>query len=200
MEHGDCIVSSDNPSSEERRKIVVVLEKTNKEKPAPEDIEELRVLLTTYPRLWRVTGDLALLSQQNLLRDSSLVANEREAVSAGLVTLRQQLGYDDASMLEQIVIEQVLLSWLRLSLWEYRYSGLGSAGSSISQSDFWERRISAAQRRFLRACETLSRIRQFARRIPALQVNINNDTGRQVNIAGDFIKTALEEKGKPFHG
>ena len=46
-----------------------------------------------------------------------------------------------------------------------------------------EKRLSAAQRRFIRACETLARVRKLSRNTPALQFNIATSGGQQVNLA-----------------
>jgi hypothetical protein len=55
------------------------------------------------------------------------------------------------------------------------------AGSlSLEQGTYWEKRLSSVQRRYLRACETLARVRKLAQAAP-LQVNIG---AQQVNVAG----------------
>jgi hypothetical protein len=46
---------------------------------------------------------------------------------------------------------------------------------------YWEWRLQAAQGRYLRACESLVRVRCLSRSAP-LQVNIS---AQQVNVAGD---------------
>jgi len=56
---------------------------------------------------------------------------------------------------------------------------------TIDQAHFLEKRLNAAQWRFLRAVETLARVRKIARRTPPLQVNIATQGGQQVNVAGD---------------
>ena len=56
---------------------------------------------------------------------------------------------------------------------------------STSSVDHWERRLSAAQRRYLRACESLARVRKLGRTTPALQLNIATHGGQQVNVVTD---------------
>jgi hypothetical protein len=51
----------------------------------------------------------------------------------------------------------------------------------LTLGQYWEKRLSAAQRRYLRACTTLARIRKM--RLPAMQVNIAAEGGWHVNIA-----------------
>jgi len=53
---------------------------------------------------------------------------------------------------------------------------------TIDHSDlgmYWEKRLSAAQRRFTRAGETLARVRKLSRNVPALQFNIAANGGRK---------------------
>ena len=47
---------------------------------------------------------------------------------------------------------------------------------------YWEKRLSAAQMRFTRACETLARVRKLSRNTPALQFNIATSGGQQVTL------------------
>jgi len=91
-------------------------------------------------------------------------------------------------MLEQMLIEEVLLCWLRLIIWEYKLTELDIEGMTLTKAEFWDKRLSGAQRRYLRACETLARVRRLTRNNPALQVNIAAQDGKQVNIAGDLVK------------
>jgi len=51
---------------------------------------------------------------------------------------------------------------------------------SIKVIEFWERRLSMSQRRYLAACETLAKIRKMS--VPALQLNIGD---KQINVAGN---------------
>jgi len=53
----------------------------------------------------------------------------------------------------------------------------------VAKGDLLNRRLAASQRRYLRACETLARVRKMVRTTPALQVNIATAGGQQVNVA-----------------
>ena len=52
----------------------------------------------------------------------------------------------------------------------------------VNIRDYWEKRLSAAQKRFTRACETLTRVRKLSRKTPALQFNVATQGGQQVNV------------------
>ena len=87
-------------------------------------------------------------------------------------------------MLEQMLIENVLLSWLRLYLWDYLFTELDAGQMTLKKAAFWDKRISAAQRRYLRAIETLARVRKVTRQ--TLQINIAEEGSQQLNVAGDL--------------
>ena len=95
----------------------------------------------------------------------------RESLNVGRLAMRQDLGYEEASALDRLLIDQVVLCWLRLHYVEFHHT-------AISNRDHWERKLSATQRRYLRACETLARVRRL--RLPSMQINIGE---KQLNVA-----------------
>jgi hypothetical protein len=93
------------------------------------------------------------------------------------------LGYVGAPLLEQLLIQQAALCWLKLSLVELQYSNVMKQSITLTLGMYWEKRLTAAQKRFARACETLTRVRKLSRNAPALQLNLATDGGQQVNLA-----------------
>jgi hypothetical protein len=166
------------------RRFLDLVKKTDRQAPDPADLHALRAMLEQHPGLWRVAGDLArtaALSIVGKMRAYPLVA---ESLKRGWDVMKDELGYQLASPLERLLVEQVVLCWLHLHVIELEYTNLIGAASPSADADLWERRLSAAQARYLRACETLARIRKLARSTPALQVNIAADGGQQINVAG----------------
>jgi hypothetical protein len=92
------------------------------------------------------------------------------------------LGYDAAPALERMIIEQAALSWMRLNLAECLASE-AMAANNARQREHYDRLLSSAQRRHLRAVETLARVRRLLRPT-AVQVNVARDGGQQVNVLG----------------
>lgn len=76
------------------------------------------------------------------------------------------------------MIDQVILCWLRLYCVEFAQATAVKKNAPFHEMEYWDRRLCAAQRRYLRACETWARIRKH--RVPGLQVNIG---AKQVNVA-----------------
>ena len=60
---------------------------------------------------------------------------------------------------------------------------------TLDQGMYWDRKLAASQRRYLRACETLARVRKLTG--ATVQVNIGE---RQINLAGDL---SISRKGEP---
>lgn len=166
-----------------------LMDKTNTEKPSASDVKALQRFFKQHPELWCVVGNAAHSAAMHLLEDGiKTTLGNREALKASWDGVKDELGYPDAPTLERLLIEQVALCWLRLNLLEQGYTNatMGSSRASYASLNYWERRLSAAQRRYLRACETLARVRKLARNTPALQVNIAAEGGQQVNVAGEM--------------
>ena len=157
------------------------------EKPDPAKVAKLKELLENIPGLWASFGDVNAKVQRRLIQRVHRRRSEAMALTKGIEMMRRDLGHDYAPPLERILVDHVLTCWLRLQDVEWGYSITVGSGESmaISQADWWERRLSAAQRRYLRACETLARVRKLIRRTPALQINVAAHGGQQICIAGD---------------
>lgn len=164
----------------ESEELVRVLTRTNKEKPKQEDMRALRKALRDHPELWRQIGDLARSNQDRLIEMIGPAKVMQESLRYGVEVMRQEMGYEESPALERLLIEQVLVCWLHFHRTHHTYINRTSESISITLADFWERKVNAAQRRYLRAVESLARVRKLSARMP-LQVNIAQ---QQVNVAG----------------
>jgi len=154
-----------------------LLAETGKAKPKQEQLEALERSFMIVPTLWRNVG-LAHAAAVKAIERETESKQVRIVLHANYDGQLRDLGYDGASPLERSLIEHAALCWLRLQCVEQRFSYITNEGCTLAQGDYWERRLSAAQRRYLRAVETLARVRRL--RLPALQVNIGEN---QTNIA-----------------
>lgn len=168
-----------------RARFADLLIKTNKEHPRPADVKALATLLGDNESmgLWRTVASVARLAELTVIENASAVPGLKECWKHRLQALKNELGYDDAPMLERLLIQQAALCWLKLNLVELNYSSVMKQSITLTLGVYWEKRLTAAQKRFARACETLARVRKLSRNTPALQVNIAADGGQQVNVA-----------------
>jgi hypothetical protein len=164
------------------RQFLELVKKIDQEDPTPADVRALRAMLEGHPQLWRVAGDLAYAAVLNIVAKLDAGPLVTESLKHSWVARKDELGYPSAPPLERLLIEQVVLCWLHLHIIEIEYTSVMNEPIPAISADHWERRLSTAQRRYLRACEALARIRKLARTTPALQVNIATHGGQQVNL------------------
>ena len=168
--------------------ITQLLKRLDKAKnPDPKDIELLRQLAVRAPGFLSACSTTASIRQQLIEKISH--GNSRAFMLAEVDSLKQQLGYDAAPPLERLLIDHILTVRLRLIHAENNYNQC-VVGQSIALpvAVYRDNLLSSTQARFLRAIETLARVRRLARNTPALQINIANDGGKQVNVQGDVNK------------
>ncbi len=142
------------------------------------------------PDLWRKLGDMSRQAELKLIDSLGAPASSGQAMRYALDTLRHDLGCESAPPLERLLIEQVATSWLRLQVLEVKHVLCTTDHATVPQADFWDRTLSAAQRRHLRAVETLARVRHLLRP-GTVQVNIG---AQQVNVAGGMTAGKLESQ------
>ena len=161
-----------------------VIRAADKEKPTAEAKAELDKILRESPGVWRAAGDVMEHAARSLIADAGGGSYAlRRSLSAGWEQMQHDMARPADGELERLLIQQVALSWLKLAYTEYQHTHCLTRGdTTIKAGDFWERRLSAAQRRHLRAVETLARVRRL--QLPAVQVNIAEQKVNQVNTGG----------------
>jgi hypothetical protein len=128
------------------------------------------------------------------------VGASRACLLAEVDILKKQLGYDGAPPLERLLIDNILTVRLRLLYVESYYNQcIMNQSIPLARGEYWDGLLSSTQARFLRAIETLARVRRLARNTPAMQINIAHDGGKQVNVQGSVNppKTLTTTKPEP---
>lgn len=156
--------------------LLKLLQKTNKENPSKKDVTALKKALKENPNLWRSVGDIAHMAQMQIIQNTKAAVAVRESLRHGLIAMRKDLGYEEASAVEQLLIEQVVLAWLHYHTTQMGYESTLQKSTSFKNAAYWERRLNSSHRRYLRAVETLARIRKLGL---AVQINIAE---KQMNV------------------
>ena len=157
-------------------------------KPSQKDLDELKKWINSYPELWKAVFDTAYVIEKNLMKNmvgdkASVIAMQKNADE-----VRDEMGYSQAPIMEQMLIDNIILSWLGVQYCNYQLITRMGREEKIVILEFWERRLSMSQRRYLHACETLAKVRRLTSGKPAVQVNIATQSGQQINVAGDLVK------------
>ena len=164
----------------EAEAILDAIAKTDKEKPTKDDRAELDRILRQVPAVWNVAGDVMNHTALGMINQLEGTYALKASLRTGWEHMQRDLARPSDGPLEGLLIQQIALAWLKLAYTEHTHKHyLMSGNQLITQCDFWERRLSAAQRRFLRAIETLARVRRL--QLPAVQVNIAERQLNQVN-------------------
>ncbi len=136
-------------------------------------------MLEESPAIWSSVSELANISMQAIMNGNWVDPTLRAFIEGGQVSIKRDLGYPDAPALEKMLIEHIVLCWLELQKTQLIFESKARVPHDLAVGDYWQRRLTASQIRFLRASETLARVRRLSRP-SALQVNI---AARQLNLA-----------------
>lgn len=90
---------------------------------------------------------------------------------------RADLEGPNPSPLEKMLVHQVVLCWLHLHFFERQYAATLQQSMSLQKSEYYQRIIDRAQRRYLGAIKSLAIVRRL--QIPVVQVNVAE---KQLNV------------------
>lgn len=180
MENDNRLTVRPNPNTPQELRALIT--RCMADKPDKTALSDLQVYVRAHPGALADCIGFAGLIQQALINKVVNQPTLAEAVLDEMTITRAGLGYDTAPTLERLLIENIENCALRLRWVEYQLSAHMSSNSSPGMIALWEKRLSITQARFLRAVETLAKVRKLA--VPALQFNIAQDGGQQVNITG----------------
>ncbi len=138
-----------------------LLEKMNKGDPDPAAVDKVRAWLDANPTVVDKVGNLCTMTRDGIVERSFTSASTREIIMARLRHMRDNLDYDEASELERSLIEHVIMCWVRLHDCELRYSAAIAESMTLTKADWWERKLAHNQRRYLKACESLARVKRL---------------------------------------
>ena len=124
--------------------------------PGADAAIELENFLKVNPWIADHIGGLRTLAENHIFKNFS-DRSESITMRREMKNLRDRLGYQNSSQLEQMIIGQVVLGWAMSQIAAATCSMAGGG----SNSEFWDRRHSRAEARMLRATESLIRIRRL---------------------------------------
>ena len=159
----------------------------NKKDPSPTDLAMLREVMELSPTYASAIGNIAYQARRQLIEKIAVNKVVEEQIQAELSKLQNDMGYQEAPALERMLIEQIGVCWLLLYRTQQGYTAMILGGDiTFAMADWYERRLAAVQGRFLRAVETLAKLRNLAK--PTLAQTV------MLNVARQQINAALTSK------
>lgn len=149
-----------------------ILKATNKEKPARADVQRLETYLVKHPKDVVKLGDLANQAMTAVIDHAFGQPSVSLPVAHYMARMRIDMRWDNSGIIERSLIDHVILCWLRLYTTELRYERNMEEGLTLAQGEYWEKKLSANQRRYLRAVETLARVRRLMKDPPNPAFNL----------------------------
>lgn len=139
---------------------LALVARIDKSNPQEEDIELLSSEFNKYPELYRSVNPhkAVMKSVVNSINDNLSV---KLAIEKNLEEMRNELGYYQSTFVEKMIIEEVLMCWLRLISAESSYNAVIAQSHSMKIGAYHEKRIETLHKRFLRVMESLAKVRKM---------------------------------------
>ena len=179
------IVTTDS----DREKLVKAQEELNDALAAARegDPAALNPLYDRAPSLAQHIADGLLRAEHHIL---AWWPDRGNALKLYLQQMREDLDYEAASGLERLVIDQLVVCWLRVQQAQRVRTDQDQKGVGLQEHKHFDRRLEVANKSFLQACKTLAQVQRLLKREPTAQINILAQ--QQVNIATDREQNITE--------
>ena len=159
-----------------------LLQRVQSEQPDPADLQAFWVALRADPALHDHLGDMAAQARGYLARLADPSPVVQALLRHGMQNVIRSLDDPQATPLEKLLADNVGICWARFYIVEMSYTLRAQESCTIAQADYEERRLSHAQLRFVRALESLARVRRLLHpHAQPLQVNIAQAGSQQLN-------------------
>lgn len=139
-------------------------------RPSADDIEALKQLMSEKPDVWHEVGNMMQQSRDHYVQELNTSALMKEAVKFHVEEMTKGLSHDHDGALETLLIEQLAFCWVRLSVVEQQYTNVMKGSHTLTLGLYWEKRLTAAHKRYQKACESLARVRKLLR--PSVRMNV----------------------------
>lgn len=171
----DLIMQEDSEFSE----FMVLFKQTNKKRPEPSDIQELKTFLDTHPEMFLDNLSIAIMVMKDFIDNLFVKPGQIELMRSEVDRIKNEFGYQKASIIEKMLFDSIIVSWLRLQYLEGSINQIFKDGIGEKEVRIYNQLLNGANRRFTRAVDTLGRIKKYNINF---QINIAMDGGQQVNI------------------
>jgi hypothetical protein len=144
----------------------------------------VRQVFDSVPELWNAYGDLAERARQalvDLIAGDSLMT--RESLGRTTADMTAELCGPDASALERLLVDRVVLCWLQAHEADLAYARALKRGESSKTLDDCHRRQDRSARLYIKSLQALAVVRRLVP--PNVQVNLAQ---QQINIAGQEVQ------------
>lgn len=154
--------SDDEKDEREFAEFQALVKRTDKENPKPEDLEALKKSFDELPGIALATGNLNKQVFREIL-DLTVgkSAFAKEAAQRYIREMKKQLGFDSSTFIEKMLIDEIVMRWLRLTYIENLHSRNLHESHTYARGLYYDKRLHLAQKRYLTAIEALAKTRKL---------------------------------------
>jgi hypothetical protein len=139
-----------------------LVEHTNKANPKEKDMRELKEYFDKDPSLALQIGNVNKTIFDSILEK---MAGEsefgRETMRRFIQNMKTELGYHTSTFVEQMLIDEIAMRWIRLQVMENDHKINTYAEHTFRKGLYYDKRLHLAQARYLKAIETLAKVRKM---------------------------------------
>ena len=151
------------------------------------DRQAMQAAMAAYPEAAAQLGNLSLHMQATIAH--RIFGDGNQGVMFAVVEhanqIKQQLGYESSNPIEKALVDHAIVCWLRLAETEIKYEALQNENSvTITRQEHWEKRLAMAQHRYLKAVESLAKVRRLLSAVPLAQINVNSQVLNAASVQG----------------
>ena len=140
--------------------LTALLKRTDKENPKPQDLAELRTHLDQNSLLVEV-NETSKRAFQIVIGSHTKSELLKELYTRQIEVKRKALDYESENLMVQMLINQLILCHIRLNTFEGFHAQKLQESHSTEQGLYWDKVLSNYQRRFLKACESLAKVKKL---------------------------------------
>ncbi|CAN5475448.1 hypothetical protein BH18ACI1_BH18ACI1_17520 [soil metagenome] len=118
-----------------------------------------RLALPIAPKMLGNVAALAFESWININSYSSDLRREATRIEAN--NLLENLGYETANLLEQILMQEIVICWLRVNYLSETQKLKLNQSHTTESGLYWTKQVEIAQKQFTRACESLAKVHKL---------------------------------------
>ncbi len=139
-----------------------LVERTNKANPKEKDMRKLKEYFDNNPSLALQIGNVNKTIFDSILETmAGESAFGRETMQRYIKNMKTELGYHTSTFVEQMLIDEVVMRWLRLQSMEHDHKNVTYREHRFAEGLYYDKRLHLAQARYLKAVETLAKVRKM---------------------------------------
>jgi hypothetical protein len=118
-------------------------------------------MLSETPVMASVFGNIADRAESKILEQVSSVPLVVESMKVYIKQLKDELGWQDAPMLEKLLIETIVSCWLQYYNSVVQFAVATRQTHYITEGQYLDKKVGFAHKRFLKSIESLAKVRKL---------------------------------------